>query len=126
MQKMEELLPGQSAVTRNRLVTLEDLREFQKELKTDLKIELIMAFKALIANQTQQPAKKWLKSWEVRKLLNLSPGTLQTLRDNGTIPFSKIGGIFYYDPSDIDKEIEKRKGLGRNRSGQFVNAKKVN
>jgi hypothetical protein len=124
MQKMEELLPGQSAVTRNRLVTLEDLREFQKELKTDLKIELIMAFKAMIADQTQQPAKKWLKSWEVRKLLNLSPGTLQTLRDNGTIPFSKIGGIFYYDPTDIDKEIEKRKSLGRNRSGQFIPIKR--
>ncbi len=121
---MEELLPGQSAVTRNRLVTLEDLREFQKELKTDLKIELIMAFKAMIADQTQQPAKKWLKSWEVRKLLNLSPGTLQTLRDNGTIPFSKIGGIFYYDPTDIDKEIEKRKSLGRNRSGQFIPIKR--
>ncbi len=117
---MEELLPGQPAVTRNRLVTLEDLREFKKELKTELKLELIMAFKALIADQVRPPAKKWLKTWEVRKLLNLSPGTLQTLRDNGTIPFSKIGGIFYYDPSDIDKEIEKRKSLGRNRSGQFI------
>ena len=124
MHKVEKLLPGHSEVTRNRLVTLEDLKEFKNELKTELKLELTMAFKALIADQVRQPAKKWLKTWEVRKLLNLSPGTLQTLRDNGTIPFSKIGSIFYYDPSDIDQEIEKRKGLGRNRSGQFFPLKR--
>jgi hypothetical protein len=34
-------------------------------------------------------AKKWLKAHEVRRLLKISPGTLQTLKANGTIPYTK-------------------------------------
>lgn len=114
MQKVIKLLPGQPDL--DRLVTLADLQDFKNELK----LELLLALKALIDGHSKQSEKKWLKTWEVRKLLNVSHGTLQTLRDNGTIPFSKIGGIFYYDPADIDREIERRKGMGRNRSGQFM------
>jgi len=32
----------------------------------------------------------------VRKLLGVSNGTLQTLRVNGSLPFSKIGGLYFY------------------------------
>ena len=120
MQELVEISPTQTDVTRNRLLTLADLKAFKKELKAELKLELIAAFRAMLNEQARQPSKKWLKTYEVKKLLNVSHGTLQTLRDNGTIPFSKIGGIFYYDPADIDKEIERRKGLGRNRSGQLI------
>lgn len=50
--------------------------------------------------------KKWLKSIEVRKLLNISPGTLQNLRINGTLRFTKIGGMLYYKLEDIHKLLE--------------------
>ncbi len=40
----------------------------------------------------EEPA-QWLKSSEVRKLLKISPGTLQNLRINGTLNFNRIGGI---------------------------------
>jgi len=33
---------------------------------------------------------KWLKSKEVRALLGISSGTLQTLRKNKTLPFTKL------------------------------------
>jgi hypothetical protein len=58
--------------------------------------------KEIIQSKTQQ-SKQWLKSNEVRKLLNISPGTLQNLRINGTLSYTKIGGIMYYDNTDIEK-----------------------
>ena len=76
------------------VITLEDLNEFRSLLLNDLK--------EIIHSKPQQ-AKQWLKSKEVRKLLNISPGTLQNLRINGTLTYTKVGGIMYYDNADIEK-----------------------
>ena len=53
--------------------------------------------------------KKWLKSNEVRELLGISPGTLQNLRINGTLPYTKIGGVLYYDQREIMEVLERNK-----------------
>lgn len=50
-----------------------------------------------------EPTPQWLKSSEVRKLLKISPGTLQNLRINGTLSYNKIGGIIYYNYAEIQK-----------------------
>ncbi len=81
------------------IVTTDDLREF--------KIELIKEFKQLLAIHHGQPSKRWLKSFEVRKLLGISPGTLQNLRVNGTLPFTKIGGVIFYDSEEIGKMMKE-------------------
>jgi hypothetical protein len=47
-----------------------------------------------------------VKSFEVRKLLNISSGTLQHLRDTGRLPFSKVGGIIYYEHEGIKSMME--------------------
>ncbi|MFT3738460.1 MAG: helix-turn-helix domain-containing protein [Breznakibacter sp.] len=83
------------------IVTTDDLRE--------LKIELLEDFKRLLKEHGGQPSKKWLKSPEVRKLLNISPGTLQNLRVNGTLPYTKMGGALYYDYEDIQKILQANK-----------------
>jgi SpoVK/Ycf46/Vps4 family AAA+-type ATPase len=83
------------------IITTEDLIEFKKELLEDIK--------KIFESQTTSQNKKWLKSVEVRELLNISPGTLQNLRINGTLSYTKIGGIMYYDNQDIDKILEKNK-----------------
>ncbi|MFC4163878.1 helix-turn-helix domain-containing protein [Epilithonimonas zeae] len=81
------------------ILTKEDLQEF--------KIELLEAIEKLIlGNVTEQ--KLWLRSSEVKELLTISSGTLQTLRNNGTISFNKIGGIIYYNYKDIEKLINRR------------------
>jgi predicted DNA-binding transcriptional regulator AlpA len=59
--------------------------------------------------QVNKPTRKWLKKHEVRKILGISPGTIHTLRVNGTLPFTKIGNIIYYDEEDIKKMLESRK-----------------
>ena len=82
------------------IITIEDLNEFRNLLLNDLK-EII--------NSKPQQTKQWLKSNEVRKLLNISPGTLQNLRINGTLSYTKIGGIMYYNHADIDKLLNGNK-----------------
>ncbi len=83
------------------IITLEDLQDFKQELLTE--------FQKLLTQRQTTPARKWLKSHEIRKLLGVSPGTLQTLRVNGTLPFTKIGGIIFYEYDDIQKMIEENK-----------------
>lgn len=83
------------------IITTEDLREF--------KIELLEEIRSIVSEQKSVTAKKWLKSIEVRKLLNISPGTLQTLRISGTLPFTKIGGTNYYSFTDIEKLLSQKK-----------------
>jgi DNA-binding transcriptional MerR regulator len=45
----------------------------------------------------------WIDSQIVMQKLNISPRTLQRFRDNGTIPFSRVGRKIYYKPSDIER-----------------------
>ncbi len=83
------------------IITTDDLRVF--------KIELLDDIKKLINDNSSQAQKKWLKSPEVRKLLNISPGTLQNLRINGTLPYTRMGGALYYDYEDIHKILTGNK-----------------
>ncbi|MCB0473748.1 MAG: helix-turn-helix domain-containing protein [Flavobacteriaceae bacterium] len=83
------------------IITTDDLYEF--------KMELLDEIKQLLQNHNNQSAKRWLKSQEVRELLGISPGTLQNLRINRTIPYTKIGGVLYYDYNEIIKVFEKNR-----------------
>lgn len=82
------------------VITREDLNEFRELLLSELNA---------LFNAKPQQQKQWLKSNEVRKLLNISPGTLQNLRINGTLSFTKIGSILYYPYQDIEKLLEHNK-----------------
>ncbi|WP_417875228.1 helix-turn-helix domain-containing protein [Xanthomarina gelatinilytica] len=77
------------------IITTDDLRDFKMELLDDIK--------KILAKQATGSLKKYLKSSEVMEMLQISPGTLQNLRINGTLPYSKMGGIIYYDSEDIQK-----------------------
>ncbi|HEY2582707.1 MAG TPA: helix-turn-helix domain-containing protein [Mucilaginibacter sp.] len=79
------------------IITKQDLAAFKSELLAEIK-QLI--------GPGQGQSKKWLKSNEVRKLLNISPGTLQNLRINGKLNFTRIGSLIYYKQEDIDKLLE--------------------
>ena len=81
------------------IVTTDDLKKF--------KVEILDEFRKILKEHHGQPAKKWLKSYEVRELLGISPGTLQNMRVNGTLPYTKIGGVMFYDFEDIKKMLEK-------------------
>ena len=80
------------------IVTRQDLEQF--------KIDLFAELKKLQITKDFTHAKEWLKSAEVRKLLKISPGTLQNLRINGTLSYTRIGSIIYYKYADILKVLE--------------------
>jgi hypothetical protein len=49
----------------------------------------------------------WLTGDDVHSLLQISMRTLQTYRDNGTLPYSQIGHKCYYKVADVEKFISK-------------------
>jgi len=90
------------------IITTSDLQNF--------KVEMLEGIKQLLQETNNHPSKRWLKSNEVRKILNVSPGTLQNLRLNGALPYTKIGGVIYYDSADIQQMLEENKIV---RTGQL-------
>lgn len=84
------------------IITKDDLNEFREKLIEDIK--------QLLGKSPTEP-KKWLKSYQVKNLLKISPGTLQNLRVNGTLKYTKIGGILYYSYEDIQKLLEGNQKL---------------
>ncbi|WP_291122344.1 helix-turn-helix domain-containing protein [Flavobacterium sp. UBA6046] len=90
------------SLSRDQLITIEDLTDFKKEFLTEIK--------GLFAKQPPPPQmKRWLKSIEIKQLLKISTGTLHNLRVNGHIPFTKIQGVVFYDFYDIEKILEAGK-----------------
>ena len=83
------------------ILTTDDLYEF--------KMELLEEMKKVIQSLKPQEPKRYLKSSEVMELLSISPGTLQNLRLNGTLPYSKIGGIILYEEKEIERVLEENK-----------------
>jgi hypothetical protein len=59
---------------------------------------------------------EWLDNQDVCRLLNISPRTLQTLRDNGTLAYSQICHKTWYKPKDVERALpaveEKRRQAG--------------
>ena len=76
------------------IVTKEDL--------IDLKQELLNEIKELKQSGNSRD-KKYLRSAEMRAMLNISAATLQNMRINGTLPYIKAGTTILYD---MDKVLE--------------------
>lgn len=48
----------------------------------------------------------WIDGQDVMQTMHISKRTLQSLRDNGTLPYSRINGKFYYKVADIENLLE--------------------
>nr|WP_303649277.1 helix-turn-helix domain-containing protein [Chryseobacterium edaphi] len=81
------------------LLTKEDLQDFKKELLQE--ITTLFENKGTIQKQ-------WLRTSEVKKLLNVSSGTLQNYRVNGTLGYKKLGGSLYYSHDEIKKLMDSK------------------
>lgn len=92
---------GREKLYRDQIVTIADLQDF--------KADLLQQLSKIVSENLNPGPKKWIKSAEVRELLNISPGTLQNLRDTGELPFTKVGGIIFYETKEIQKMISKNK-----------------
>lgn len=69
-----------------------------KDLKT--RIDLLQQSRAEVLKDA------WIDNQDVLQTLHISKRTLQTFRDNGTLPYSKIKGKFYYKVADIEQLLQ--------------------
>ena len=63
----------------------------------------------------------WLDNQDVCQMLNISPRTLQTLRDNGTLAYSQINRKVYYKPEDVERILYAV--AGRDKDDKMCNLK---
>ena len=82
---------------KNEILTREDLFPIEEKINQLLE---------LTKNKTES-FPKYLRSKDVRKLLQISPGSLQNLRIQRKLPYSKINGTCFYKYEDIINMLEK-------------------
>ncbi len=93
------------------IITKEELVEFKNDFLKEIE-KLLMNNKEKISrlqNGRSPIEKRWMKSNEARKLLNISPGTFHKLKTNGIVPYSRIGKVCLYDYEEIVKLIQSNK-----------------
>ena len=89
-----------------------------QKLKKDMEVisierstyeELLTSFNSFVTKMKEMASRgndkrlgEWLDNQDVCQMLNISPRTLQTLRDNGTLAYSQINRKVYYKPEDVE------------------------
>ncbi len=63
----------------------------------------------------------WIDNQDVCQMLNISPRTLQMLRDNGTLAYSQINRKVYYRPEDVESILHIV--AGRDKAAKKYNLK---
>ena len=105
--------------------------------KTDMEVisierstyeELLTSFNSFVAQMraladrgTDKKLGDWLDNQDVCQILNISPRTLQTLRDNGTLAYSQINRKVYYKPEDVERILSVV--AGRDKDAKKYNLK---
>jgi hypothetical protein len=56
-----------------------------------------------------QNLQKWIDNQDICQMLNISKRTLQTYRNNGTLPYSQIGHKMYYKSEDVEQVLNQLK-----------------
>ena len=89
-------------------------RSTYEELLTSFN-SFVTQMKAMAGRGTDKRLGEWLdrsnlfaclsKNQDVCQILNISPRTLQTLRQNGTLAYLQIEHKIYYKPEDIERII---------------------
>jgi carbamoylphosphate synthase small subunit len=59
-----------------------------------------------LCGRKDKSLQKWLDNQNICQILNISKRTLQTYRDNGTLPYSQINHKMYYKPDDVQKVMQ--------------------
>ena len=65
-------------------------------------------------------SEKWLDNQEVCLMMNITKRTLQTYKDKGLLPYSKLNRKNYYKLSDVQTLLEAGQSYNTNNNG-FTN-----
>jgi len=90
--------------------------------------ELLTSFNSFVIKMKEMASRgndkrlgDWLDNQDVCQMLNVSPRTLQTLRDNGTLAYSQINRKVYYKPEDVERILYAV--AGRDKDDKMCNLK---
>ena len=96
-------------------------RSTYEELLTSFN-NFVEQMKKMVSRGTDKRLGDWLDNQDVCQMLNISPRTLQTFRDNGTLAYSQINRKIYYKLKDVKgiltvvEEMRKSKCMNLKRS----------
>lgn len=77
-------------------------------LLNEMKGDIIDEVKQIVSEKETPDVKKWIKSAQVKKLLDISHGKLQTMRDKKLIAYTRIGGTIYYNVEEIERMMKEK------------------
>ena len=100
------------------VITIE--RSTYEELLTSFN-SFVTKMKEIASRGKDKGLGDWLDNQDVCQILNISPRTLQTLRDNGTLAYSQINRKVYYKPEDVESILHVV--AGRDKKGKMCNPK---
>ena len=90
--------------------------------------ELLTSFNSFVTKMRERASRgnnkglgDWLDNQDVCQMLNISPRTLQMLRDNGTLSYSQINRKLYYKPEDVESILHVV--AGRDKDSKMYNLK---
>ena len=95
----------------------------QKSALDGMKNEIIELLK-LAENATRKytsifKEEKWLDNQEVCLMMNITKRTLQTYKDKGLLPYSKLNRKNYYKRSDVQALLEAGQPYNTNDNGSI-------
>ena len=90
--------------------------------------ELLTSFNSFVAKMKEMASRgndkglgDWLDNQDVCQMLNISPRTLQTIRNNGTLAYSQINRKMYYKSEDVEQILHIV--AGRDKDSKMCNLK---
>lgn len=81
------------------IITKDDLRQFGLVLLDKMRVIIQEGN----PGQAQSSNPDWLKSKAVRKMLDISAGSVQNLRTRQKVRYKKVLGSYYYNREDLQK-----------------------
>ena len=92
------------SIERSTYEVIDFVASLVEELLTSFN-SFVLQMKAMAGRGTDKRLGEWLDNQDVCQILNISPRTLQTLRQNGTLAYSQIEHKVYYKPEDVERII---------------------
>ena len=89
-------------------------RSTYEELQTSFN-SFVTKMKEMASRGNDKGLGDWLDNQDVCQMLNISPRTLQTLRDNGILAYSQINRKVYYKPKDVESILHIVAGRDKDR-----------
>ncbi|GAA3772822.1 helix-turn-helix domain-containing protein [Flavobacterium ginsengiterrae] len=86
-------------------ITKDDLRQFGLFMADTVRTAVAEAFQP----KNIERESEWLKSKAVRRLLDISAGSVQNLRTSQKVRFKKVLGSYYYNREDLEKLFDNDK-----------------